>query len=78
MVGDLIGVKTKLTVEWSMLSDGQFNAVMGAGYFVDVEYGAPDGRKRAEMFVSPRGGSLAYEENGVKCWQGIKLVLTER
>ena len=82
MVGDLIGTKVKLGCEWALLEDEFFRQIFNAvkSHFVGVEFADPHTGQvvEKEMFLTPRAGSLAFEQGNKKWWRGVKLVFVER
>jgi len=82
MVGDLIGTKMNLGCEWVLIEDEYFRKILNAvkPHFVKVRFLDPHTGQdvEKEMFLSPRNGSLAFEENGRKWWRNVKVAFLER
>lgn len=82
LVGDLIGVKTKISCAWAMLSDVYFEEILAAAapYFVNVTYLDPqiNGLVTKEMILSPQSASLAVCRAEEKWWANVSVAFTER
>ncbi|MCL2397584.1 MAG: hypothetical protein FWC93_05900 [Defluviitaleaceae bacterium] len=82
MVGDLVAVKTVLTLGWKMLDDGNFKRILShvRPFFVKVEYYDPDVGERREkmMYARPGGGKVALDGDGQLWWRDVGCVFVER
>jgi len=82
LVGDLVAVKTTLTVGWKMLDDASCKQILGSAkpFFVSVDYYDPDAgeRIRKTMFARPGGGKVALDAGGGLWWRDVGCVFVER
>ena len=82
MVGDLVALKTVLTVKWHMMRDADFKRILAQGrpFFVNVEYYDPGEGRRLEkvMYTKPSGGKVALNLRGELWWRDVGCVFIER
>jgi len=82
MVGDLVAVKTTLTLGWKMLDDESFKLILGcvAPFFVCVEFYDPGVGERVSktMFARPSGGKVALNASGGLWWRDVGCVFVEQ
>ena len=82
MVGDLVAVKTHITLGWQMLDDVSFKRILShvRPFFVNIEYYDPEAGARLEkiMYVQPGGGKVALGANNQFWWRDVGCVFIER
>jgi hypothetical protein len=83
LVGDLVAYKTKLNLNWGMLTGQQLQTLLGAvaPFFVAVQYLDPrtNGFSTGEFYASARSATLALrDDSGVNWWKDVSFNLIER
>jgi len=82
LVGDLVALKSTLTLGWKMLDDASFKLILACAkpFFVDVGYYDPavGARVNKTMFARPGGGKVALDARGQLWWRDVGCVFVER
>ena len=82
LVGDLVAVKTVITLGWRMLDDASFKRILShtEPFFANVEYYDPrrGARLQKMMHTTPKGGKVALDAAGQVWWKDVACVFVER
>jgi len=82
LVGDLVAVKTSISMGWRMLDDASFKRILShtKPFFANVEYYDPSigSRQQKLMHTVPGGGKIALDAAGQVWWRDVACVFIER